>query len=92
MLLHQQQQQQQAGEEEPHVEMDKKAIYRHPLFPLMAVLFEKCEQASQTPDCPSSEGFDVDIQAFVQHQEVDKKALFVDDPELDGLVSVSLNS
>ena len=52
----------------------------------MALLFEKCEQASQTPDCPSSDSFDVDIQAFVHHQEQDGKPFFSDDPELDSLV------
>lgn len=53
----------------------------------MALLFEKCEQASQTPDCPTSEDFDDDIQAFVRHQQADKKSIFVDDADLDGLVS-----
>lgn len=65
---------------------DKKAIYRHPLFPLMALLFEKCERATQTPECPSADSFDVDIQAFVQHQEKDRKPFFSDDTELDGLM------
>ena len=52
----------------------------------MALLFEKCEQASQTADCPSSDSFDVDIQAFVHHQEQDGKPFFSEDPELDSLV------
>lgn len=72
--------------ETPSLENDKKAIYRHPLFPLMALLFEKCERATQTPDCPSADSFDVDIQAFVQHQEKDRKPFFSDDTELDGLM------
>ncbi|KAJ8311831.1 hypothetical protein KUTeg_010616 [Tegillarca granosa] len=59
---------------------------RHPLFPLMALLFEKCEMATQTPDCPSSDSFDVDIQAFVQHQEKDNKPFFSDDSDLDALM------
>ena len=63
--------------------------YRHPLFPLMAMFFEKCEQATQTPDCPSSDCFDVDIQAFVLRQEQEHKAFFSDDPELDGLVCIT---
>ena len=54
----------------------------------MALLFEKCEQATQTPDCPSSDSFDVDIQAFVHHQEQDRKPFFSDDSELDSLVSI----
>ncbi|XP_071094991.1 homeobox protein PKNOX1-like [Haliotis cracherodii] len=68
------------------VENYKQAIYRHPLFPLMALLFEKCEQASHSHDCPTSESFDVDIQAFVQHQEKERKAFFSDDNELDNLM------
>jgi hypothetical protein len=36
---------------------------RHPLFPLLALLFEKCELATQSAECPSSEGFNMDIQA-----------------------------
>ena len=63
--------------------------FRHPLFPLMAMFFEKCEQATQTPDCPSSDCFDVDIQAFVLRQEQEHKAFFSDDPELDGLVCIT---
>jgi hypothetical protein len=56
----------------------------------MALLFEKCERATQTPEKPSSESFDVDIQAFVQHQEQDQKPFFSEDPELDSVVSVRL--
>ncbi|XP_069115100.1 homeobox protein PKNOX1-like [Argopecten irradians] len=67
-------------------EEEKRAIYGHPLFPLMALLFEKCEQASQTSDCPSSDSFDVDIQAFVHHQEKDRKPFFSEDTELDALM------
>ena len=56
----------------------------------MALLFEKCEQATQTPDCPSSDSFDMDIQAFVHHQEQDRKPFFSEDPELDNLVNTVL--
>ncbi len=61
-------------------------VCRHPLFPLMALLFEKCEQASQSADCPSADSFDLDIQQFVHHQEQDGKPFFSEDPELDSLV------
>lgn len=67
-------------------ESDKRAVYRHPLFPLLALLFEKCELATQSAECPSAESFDVDIQAFVQHQEHDRKGFFSEDPEVDGLM------
>lgn len=56
------------------------------MFPLLALLFEKCELATQSAEYPSSESFDIDIQAFVQHQEQDRKPFFSDDPEVDGLV------
>lgn len=67
-------------------EADKRAVYRHPLFPLLALLFEKCELATQSAECPSSESFNVDIQAFVQHREQDRKPFFGDDPEVDNLM------
>eukprot|EP00058_Branchiostoma_floridae_P024593 XP_002610083.1 hypothetical protein BRAFLDRAFT_89885 [Branchiostoma floridae] len=74
-----------AGDTQVNLDGDKRAVYRHPLFPLLALLFEKCEQATQTTECPSSASFDVDIEAFVRHQEADRKPFFSDDPELDSL-------
>lgn len=62
-------------------------VYRHPLFPLLALLFEKCELATQSADSVSSDSFNLDIQAFVQHQERDRKPFLMNDPEVDGLVS-----
>jgi hypothetical protein len=38
---------------------DKDAIYGHPLFPLLALIFEKCELATCTPRDPSVAGGDV---------------------------------
>lgn len=60
---------------------------RHPLFPLLALLFEKCEQATQGSECITSASFDVDIENFVHQQEQDHKPFFSEDPELDNLVS-----
>ena len=59
---------------------------RHPLFPLLALLFEKCELATQSPECPSSESFNLDIQAFVQHQDREGKPFFTDNHEANDLV------
>jgi len=67
-------------------EADKRQIYKHPLFPLLALLFEKCELATQSAECPSSEGFNVDIQAFVQHQQQDKRPLLSDSEEANELM------
>lgn len=61
-------------------------FFRHPLFPLLALLFERCEQATQLAETPNSESFNMDIQAFVQHQERDRKPFLVNDAEIDGLV------
>lgn len=62
-------------------------LHRHPLFPLLALLFERCEQATQSAESASSESFNIDIQAFVQHQERDQKPFLINDAEVDGLVS-----
>lgn len=67
-------------------EADKRAVYKHPLFPLLALLFERCEQATQSSDNASTENFNMDIQAFVQHQEHDRKPFLTNDAEIDGLV------
>ena len=50
------------------------AAFRHPLFPLLALIFEKCELATCTPrepgvaggDVCSSESFNEDIRVFSQ--------------------------
>ena len=34
-------------------------LFRHPLFPLLALIFEKCELATCTPRDPSVAGGDV---------------------------------
>uniref|UniRef100_A0A8D0TVV8 PBX/knotted 1 homeobox 2 n=1 Tax=Sus scrofa TaxID=9823 RepID=A0A8D0TVV8_PIG len=59
---------------------------RHPLFPLLTLLFEKCEQATQGSECITSASFDVDIENFVHQQEQEHKPFFSDDPELDNLM------
>ena len=55
----------QGEDDQAQLEQDKRAIYKHPLFPLLALLFEKCELATQSAECPSSEGFNVDIQVTI---------------------------
>nr|ACM08334.1 Homeobox protein PKNOX1 [Salmo salar] len=69
------------------MDVDKASIYRHPLFPLLALLFEKCEQSTQGSDCVTSASFDVDIENFVRSQEKEGKAFFSEDPDLDNLVT-----
>lgn len=61
---------------------------RHPLFPLLALLFEKCEQSTQGSEGTTSASFDVDIENFVRKQEKEGKPFFCEDPETDNLVSI----
>ncbi|XP_048474186.1 homeobox protein Meis1-like [Rhincodon typus] len=72
---------------------EKDAIYGHPLFPLLALIFEKCELATSTPrDCGvaggdvcSSDSFNEDIAVFAKQIRTEKP-LFSSNPELDNLV------
>ncbi|XP_017276711.1 homeobox protein PKNOX1.1 isoform X3 [Kryptolebias marmoratus] len=68
------------------MDADKASIYRHPLFPLLALLFEKCEQSTLSSDCITSASFDVDIENFVRCQDKEGKPFFSEDPELDNLM------
>ncbi|XP_035682415.1 homeobox protein Meis1-like isoform X6 [Branchiostoma floridae] len=75
---------------------DKDAIYGHPLFPLLALVFEKCELATCTPrepgvaggDVCSSESFNEDIAVFAKQvlNARAEKPFFSANPELDGLM------
>jgi homeobox protein homothorax len=75
---------------------DKDAIYGHPLFPLLALIFEKCELATCTPRDPSvaggdvcsSESFNEDIAVFSKQIRAEKP-YYVADPEVDSLVSTN---
>uniref|UniRef100_A0A8C4NH39 Homeobox domain-containing protein n=2 Tax=Eptatretus burgeri TaxID=7764 RepID=A0A8C4NH39_EPTBU len=71
---------------EAQVERDKRAVYRHPLFPLLALLFEKCEAATCGAETVTSASFDLDIENFVQRQEQEQRAFFSDEPEIDNLM------
>ncbi|CAE1297901.1 MEIS1 [Acanthosepion pharaonis] len=74
---------------------DKDAIYGHPLFPLLALIFEKCELATCTPrepgvaggDVCSSESFNEDIAVFSKQVLARaEKPLFSANHELDSLM------
>lgn len=72
---------------------DKDQIYGHPLFPLLALIFEKCELATCTPrepgvaggDVCSSESFNEDIAVFSK-QIRSEKPYFTANQELDSLM------
>ncbi|CAG0892565.1 unnamed protein product [Darwinula stevensoni] len=65
----------------------------HPLFPLLALIFEKCELATCTPrepgvaggDVCSSESFNEDISVFSK-QIRQEKPYYLPNPELDSLM------
>ncbi|GFT50126.1 homeobox protein Meis1 [Nephila pilipes] len=72
---------------------DKDLIFGHPLFPLLALIFEKCELATCTPRDPgiaggdvcSSESFNEDIACFAK-QIRESKPLYTSNPELDSIM------
>ncbi|KAE8620888.1 hypothetical protein XENTR_v10004608 [Xenopus tropicalis] len=68
------------------MEADKQSIYRHPLFPLLALLFEKCEGCTQGAEGTTSASFDLDIETFVRRHHKEGKDFFSDDPETDSLM------
>lgn len=57
----------------------------------MALMFERCEQASAATDFPSPEGIVSDIQSFLLHQEKENNTLLIGDEDLDNLVRVIVN-
>eukprot|EP00096_Caligus_rogercresseyi_P016254 TRINITY_DN884_c1_g5_i1.p1 TRINITY_DN884_c1_g5~~TRINITY_DN884_c1_g5_i1.p1 ORF type:complete len:463 (+),score=94.13 TRINITY_DN884_c1_g5_i1:527-1915(+) len=82
------------GSQVPDVhKRDKDAIYGHPLFPLLALIFEKCELATCTPRDPtvtggdvcSSESFNEDIAVFSKQIRAEKP-YYMADPEVDSLM------
>ncbi|XP_053654512.1 homeobox protein homothorax isoform X8 [Cherax quadricarinatus] len=72
---------------------DKDLIYGHPLFPLLALIFEKCELATCTPrepgvaggDVCSSESFNEDIAVFSK-QLRHEKPYYYSHPEVDSMI------
>ncbi|XP_076847920.1 homeobox protein Meis1a [Brachyhypopomus gauderio] len=75
---------------------DKDAIYGHPLFPLLALVFEKCELATCTPresglagDVCSSASFDEDITVFSKQIRAEKP-YFSPNTDLDNLMVQSI--
>ncbi|NP_001089851.1 uncharacterized protein LOC734917 [Xenopus laevis] len=68
------------------MEADKQSIYRHPLFPLLALLFEKCEGCTQGAEGTTSASFDLDIDTFVRRHHKEGKDFYSNDPETDSLM------
>nr|CDJ89588.1 Protein UNC-62, isoform e [Haemonchus contortus] len=82
------------------VKRDKAAIHSHPLFPLLTVLFEKCELATSTPreqnrdgtssnDVCSSSSFKEDLAEFTKTVKMEN-TFYVPNRELDNLMLQSI--
>ncbi|CAF3654868.1 unnamed protein product [Adineta steineri] len=78
------------------VKQQKDMIYSHPLFPLLALIFEKCELATCTPrdlggpgDVCSSESFNDDIAEFTKQLQKDPNYITTN-PELDNVMLQSI--
>ena len=59
---------------------------RHPLFPLLSILFEKCELATKSVESSSTYDFTEDIKYFVEHKLKDKTEIACEDNEVNELV------
>ncbi|XP_049883876.1 homeobox protein PKNOX2-like [Pectinophora gossypiella] len=79
-----------ADADQAQFEADKRAVYKHPLFPLLALLLERCEQATAGAEPVAADAFGADLQAFVQHQRRDRRPFLTDEPEIDGLMIKSI--
>uniref|UniRef100_A0A183BQ72 Homeobox protein unc-62 n=1 Tax=Globodera pallida TaxID=36090 RepID=A0A183BQ72_GLOPA len=95
------------NDESEQLKRDKDLIYRqatrpHPLFPLLTVLFQKCELATCTPREPFRDGdqvdtshvcsansFDEDLAEFAKTVQINKP-YYVPNPELDSLMLNSI--
>jgi len=74
------------------LKQQKDLIYSHPLFPLLALIFEKCELATCTPrdatgpaDVCSSESFNDDVTEFAKQLQKDQNYITTN-PELDNVM------
>ena len=61
--------------------------FRHPLFPLLSTLFEKCEIATKSIELSTAYNFDADAQTFIEQKVKDKKEIACEDNEVNDLVS-----
>ncbi|XP_039253898.1 homeobox protein PKNOX2-like isoform X1 [Styela clava] len=68
------------------IERDKKLIKNHPLFVLLEMLFEKCEQATQGDEAPTSSAFDEELQEFVRQRQYEMTPILTNDSEIDNLM------
>lgn len=70
------------------LEKDKKSIYMHPLFPLLKLLLEKCEQATTNPEIIKQEDFNKELKLFIdEHKE---SAIQTQNKAIDELILKSI--
>ncbi|XP_059146300.1 homeobox protein PKNOX2-like [Physella acuta] len=74
-----------APEDIANFEIYKQNIYRHPLFPLLAMVFDKCENSTYSPDI-ASHSFERELQAFMKHHETSKSSILGTDDEVNELM------
>ncbi|CAB4056266.1 Homeobox protein Meis1,Homeobox protein homothorax,Homeobox protein Meis3,Homeobox protein PKNOX2,Homeobox protein PKNOX1,Homeobox protein meis3-A,Homeobox protein meis3-B,Homeobox protein meis3,Homeobox protein Meis2 [Lepeophtheirus salmonis] len=72
--------------EEQILEVDKKRIYKHPLFPLLVLLFEKCELSTRSMDSPSIDSFNSDVRLFIHQHNQDKTSFLTENEETNELM------
>jgi len=90
------------NEQDLKLSAHKEAIYKHELYPLLDLVFQKCELATstprdpqqispQTPDVLSSESFNEDINCFAQRiQEENRSWNFDATNEVDNLMILAI--
>ena len=61
--------------------------FSHPLFPLLSMLFEKCEMATKSIDLNASFNFNMESQKFVEQTLKEKSKIICEDNEVNELVS-----
>ncbi|KAH9509217.1 Homeobox protein pknox1 [Bulinus truncatus] len=83
--LHLQNDLQQTANDLANSDTYKQSIYRHALFPLLAMMFEKCETSTFSPDA-ASHSFEKEFQAFMKHQEGLKTPILCPDEEVNELM------
>nr|UEK51538.1 PKNOX/Meis N-ter domain protein [Parasacculina yatsui] len=75
-----------SSQDRAQFEADKHAVYEHPLFPLLALLLEKCELATHSGDFICGDSLVSDVQTFLRHQQRDRKPFLSSQPEIDELM------
>ncbi|RDD46089.1 Homeobox protein PKNOX2 [Trichoplax sp. H2] len=65
---------------------EKRAIYHHPLFPLLVMLYEKCERATWGNESPSSSSFDAAIEDFLRRQSQERKNCVTENEEVNSMM------